>query len=133
MAWWLDDELWSVEYKTGKEAYPETAMQLAALNRADWAGKPGDPKKYRIPKATRFGVLWIRPEAAELILKGVANTIANKELTYDLARLREAIRAPKRELAGRKNVEEDLQRLIPGAKLMTTSGFGEAVIRHMDD
>lgn len=72
-------------------------------------------------------------EAADLILKGVANTIANKELTYDLARLREGIRAPKRELAAKKNVEEDLQRLIPGAKLMSTSGFGEAVIRHMDD
>ncbi len=70
-------------------------------------------------------------EAADLIIKGVANTIAAKELTYDLARLREAIRAPKRELAGRKNVEEDIQRLIPGAKLMTCSGFGEAVIRHM--
>jgi isocitrate dehydrogenase len=72
-------------------------------------------------------------EAADLIIKGVANTIAHKELTYDLARLREAIRAPKRELAARKSVEEDLQRLIPGAKLMTTSGFASAVIRHMDD
>jgi isocitrate dehydrogenase len=72
-------------------------------------------------------------EAANLIIKGVANTIANKELTYDLARLREAIRAPKRELAARKNVEEDLQRLIPGAKLMSCSGFASAVIRHMDD
>jgi isocitrate dehydrogenase len=72
-------------------------------------------------------------EAADLIIKGVANTIAAKELTYDLARLREAIRAPKRDLAGRKNVEEDMQRLIPGAKLMTCSGFGEAVIRHMAD
>jgi isocitrate dehydrogenase len=72
-------------------------------------------------------------EAADLILKGVANTIAHKELTYDLARLREAIRAPKHELAARKNVEEDLQRLIPGAKLMSCSGFGAAVIRHMDD
>ena len=72
-------------------------------------------------------------EAAELILKGVANTIAAKELTYDLARLREAIRAPKQELAAKKNVEEDLQRLIPGATLMSTSGFGDAVIRHMDD
>jgi isocitrate dehydrogenase len=47
--------------------------------------------------------------------------------------LREAIRAPKRELAARKNVEEDLQRLIPGAKLMSCSGFADAVIRHMDD
>jgi isocitrate dehydrogenase len=72
-------------------------------------------------------------EAADLIMKGVANTIANKEMTYDLARLREAIRAPKRELAARKNVEEDLQRLIPGATLMSCSGFATAVIRHMDD
>jgi isocitrate dehydrogenase len=72
-------------------------------------------------------------EAADLIIKGVANTIAHKELTYDLARLREAIRAPKRELAARRNVEEDLQRLIPGATLMSCSGFATAVIRHMDD
>jgi len=72
-------------------------------------------------------------EAADLIIKGVANTIAHKELTYDLARLREAIRAPKRELAARSNVEEDLQRLIPGATLMSCSGFASAVIRHMDD
>jgi isocitrate dehydrogenase len=70
-------------------------------------------------------------EAADLIIKGVTNTIANKELTYDLARLREAIKAPKRELAARKNVEEDLQRLIPGATLMSCSGFATAIIRHM--
>ncbi len=72
-------------------------------------------------------------EAADLMIKGVANTIAHKELTYDLARLREAIKAPKRELAARKNVEEDLQRLIPGATLMSCSGFASAVIRHMND
>jgi isocitrate dehydrogenase len=72
-------------------------------------------------------------EAADLILKGVANTIANKELTYDLARLREAIRVSKAELAARKNVEEKQQLLIPGAKLMSCSGFGDAIIRHMDD
>jgi len=47
--------------------------------------------------------------------------------------LREAIKAPKRELAARKNVEEDLQRLIPGATLMSCSGFASAVIRHMND
>jgi isocitrate dehydrogenase len=72
-------------------------------------------------------------EAADLVIKGVANTIAHKELTYDLARLREAIRASKAELAARKNVEENLQLLIPGAKLMSCSGFGDAIIRHMDD
>ena len=72
-------------------------------------------------------------DAADLIIKGVARTIANKELTYDLARLREAIKRPKRELAARRNVEEDLQRLIPGAKLMSTSGFASAVIQHMGE
>ncbi len=71
--------------------------------------------------------------AADLIIKGVTRTIANKELTYDLARLREAIKRPKRELAARKNVEEDMQRLIPGATLLGTAGFASAVIRHMDD
>jgi isocitrate dehydrogenase len=72
-------------------------------------------------------------EAADLIIDGVARTIASKELTYDLARLREAIRAPKRELAMRRSVEEDLQRLIPGAKLVGTSGFGDAIVRHMNE
>ncbi|MEJ0040087.1 MAG: NADP-dependent isocitrate dehydrogenase [Gammaproteobacteria bacterium] len=72
-------------------------------------------------------------QAADFIIKGVANTIAHKELTYDLARLREAIRTSKRDLAARKNVEENMQLLIPGAKLMSCSGFGDAVIRHMDD
>ena len=72
-------------------------------------------------------------EAADLIIRGVARTIANKELTYDLARLRQAIKTPKRELAARRNVEEDLQRLIPGATLMSTSGFASAVIRHMGE
>jgi isocitrate dehydrogenase len=72
-------------------------------------------------------------EAADRIIKGVTRTIANKELTYDLARLREAIKAPKRELAACKSVAEDLERLIPGARLMSTSGFAGAIIRHMDD
>jgi isocitrate dehydrogenase len=72
-------------------------------------------------------------EAADLIEKGVARTIAHKELTYDLARLREAMKASKREMAARRNVEEDLQRLVPGATLMSCSGFAQAIIRHMDD
>jgi isocitrate dehydrogenase len=71
--------------------------------------------------------------AADLIDKGVARTIAHKELTYDLARLREAMKTTKRELAGRRNVEEELQRLVPGATLMSCSGFAQAIIRHMDD
>src|SRR5262249_46401886 len=72
-------------------------------------------------------------EAADLVIKGVSHTIANKELTYDLARLREAIKAPKHELAARKSVTENPERPIPGAKVMSTSGFAGAIIRHMDD
>jgi isocitrate dehydrogenase len=74
-------------------------------------------------------------EAADLIIRGVANTIANKELTFDLARLRTAIRAPKRKdhPHDKHEVEEELQHLIPGATLVGTRGFGEAVIRHMRD
>ena len=70
-------------------------------------------------------------EAADCILDGVARTIAKKILTYDLARLREAIRAPKREVAGQRGVEDHLQKLIPGATLVGTRGFGEAVIANM--
>ena len=70
-------------------------------------------------------------EAADLIMHGVAHTIAAKIMTYDLARLRQAIRTSKREIAGQRNVEEKMQSLIPGATLVGCSGFGEAVIAHM--
>ena len=74
-------------------------------------------------------------EAADFVIKGVANTIANKELTFDLARLREAIRAPIRKdhPHDRQEVESELEQLIPGSTLVGTKGFGEAIIRHMDD
>ncbi len=74
-------------------------------------------------------------EAADHILHGVARTIANKELTFDLARLREAIHQPIRKARphGRKDVEDELEQLIPGATLVGTRGFGDAVIRHMAD
>ena len=74
-------------------------------------------------------------EAADFIVKGVANTIANGELTFDLARLREAIHQPirKERPQDKKGVESELEQLIPGATLVGTRGFGEAVIRHMDD
>ena len=74
-------------------------------------------------------------EAADLVLKGVANTIANGEVTFDLARLREAIHQPKRAERphGKKDVEQELDKMVPGATLVGTRGFGEAIIRHMDD
>jgi hypothetical protein len=68
-------------------------------------------------------------------MEGVARTIANGELTFDLARLREAIHQPIRKDRphGKKDVEEELEHLVPGATLVGTKGFGEAVIRHMND
>ena len=74
-------------------------------------------------------------DAADLVLKGVANTIANGEVTFDLARLREAIHQPKRKDRphGKEDVEQELDQMVPGAKLVGTRGFGEAIIRHMDD
>ncbi|HLU62323.1 MAG TPA: NADP-dependent isocitrate dehydrogenase [Gammaproteobacteria bacterium] len=70
-------------------------------------------------------------EAADLIIEGMRATIAEKTMTYDLARLREAIRVPKRELAAGANVEEKMEKLIPGATLVGTTGFGDAIIRNM--
>ena len=74
-------------------------------------------------------------EAVELVIKGVRNTIANGELTFDLARLREAIHRPIRKDRphDKSEVEHQLEDLVPGATLVGCSGFGEAVIRHMDD
>ena len=74
-------------------------------------------------------------EAADNIMDGVAKTIANGELTFDLARLREAMHQPirKERPHDRKDVEEELEHLVPGAKLVGTRGFGDAVIRHMND
>ena len=76
-------------------------------------------------------------EAADLVIKGVANTIANGELTFDLARLREAIISPIRKgTAARqvKEVEHRTRATDPGRHAgRHDSGFGEAVIRHMDD
>ncbi len=67
MAARINGEVWLIDIKTGSGAYAETALQLAGLHNADWAGRTDDPKKYAIPKATRFGVLHVRPEQAELI------------------------------------------------------------------
>jgi hypothetical protein len=63
----LAGDLWLIDYKTSKGVYSETALQLVAYARADWAGRANDPVKYAIPKVTRYGVLHIRPEGAELV------------------------------------------------------------------
>jgi isocitrate dehydrogenase len=71
-------------------------------------------------------------EAADFIIRGMAGAIAAKEVTYDLARVRTAITAPQRQPGERPSAQQEMARLMPGATLVTTSGFGEAVIKYMD-
>ncbi len=63
----IDGEIWLLDYKTGFGVYPDTALQLAGLARAQFIGLPGDPTQYSVPAATRFGVVHIRPEGARLL------------------------------------------------------------------
>jgi isocitrate dehydrogenase len=70
-------------------------------------------------------------EAADLILKGVGGAIAAKTVTYDLARARAGVVTRSTRVGSQKDVAEDLERLMPGATLVTTGGFGDAIIEHM--
>lgn len=63
----IDGETWLLDWKTGSGIYPETGLQLAAYANADFIGRTGTAKKFRIPKASRYGVVHIRPEGARLI------------------------------------------------------------------
>jgi hypothetical protein len=56
----IDGEVWLLDWKTGKGVYDEVGMQLAALHFADrvLAEEPTI-----LPKATRFGVVHIRPDS----------------------------------------------------------------------
>ncbi|MGH1537280.1 MAG: NADP-dependent isocitrate dehydrogenase [Gammaproteobacteria bacterium] len=70
-------------------------------------------------------------EAADLIIKGVEGAIAARTVTYDLARARAGFGANRRRPGTSKEVQEDLQRLMPGATLVSTTGFGEEIIKNM--
>ena len=59
-------------------------------------------------------------EAANLVLKGVANSVAALEVTFDLGR----------ESSASSGAEE---RLLEGATILGTAAFGESIIRHMKD
>ncbi|MEC9206098.1 MAG: NADP-dependent isocitrate dehydrogenase [Pseudomonadota bacterium] len=75
-------------------------------------------------------------EAADYVLNGVKGAIRNKQLTYDLARARAGKRIIRTKTARKSNrttedVQQEMSKLIPGAWLVTTSGFGDAVIDNM--
>jgi len=63
----IDGQTWLLDLKTGSGVYPETALQLAAYGSADFVGRPSTPRRFRLPRATRFGVIHVRPETARLI------------------------------------------------------------------
>ena len=76
MACRIGDEVWLLDIKTSTKEiglgerdfpYSETALQLAAGRFAEFVGKPGDPKRYPIPPATRFGVVAVTAEGCELV------------------------------------------------------------------
>ncbi len=68
-------------------------------------------------------------EAADLVMKGVSGAIADKELTFDLAR-EPASKRTKKEAADRKAGAPET-RIREGATLVGTDGFAESAIRHM--
>ena len=73
-------------------------------------------------------------EAADLVLKGVKGAIRNKQLTYDLARARAGkrlIRVKYKDKNRPVDVKEEITKLVPGATLVSTSGFGDAVINNL--
>jgi hypothetical protein len=63
----IDGEVWLLDVKSGSGIYPETGLQLAAYANADFIGRPGVPRRFRLPRATRFGVVHVRPEGARLV------------------------------------------------------------------
>ena len=74
---------------------------------------------------------WNKP--AQLIVDGVADAIAKKTVTYDLARVRGGIPAGSGHLGSRQDVDAELQRLMPGATLVTTSEFANRIIDSMNE
>lgn len=54
-----------VDIKTGKRPYPEVAMQLAAIQNADFMLAP-DGTESPIPRYDRYGVLHMRPRSCRL-------------------------------------------------------------------
>ena len=63
----IDDETWLLDVKTGAGLYEETGLQLAGYAFATFIGRPGVTRRFRLPRATRFGVIHVRPDGARLV------------------------------------------------------------------
>jgi isocitrate dehydrogenase len=70
-------------------------------------------------------------EAADNVMNGVAQAIANKTVTYDLARVRAGMQTLVKKHEHGQEIVKELEELMPGATLVTCSGFGDAIINCM--
>ena len=72
-------------------------------------------------------------EAADCIIRGICGAIVSKHLTYDLARVqqRSINPSPPKIFGSQQEVAQELDRIIPGATLVSTTDFGKAIINHM--
>lgn len=66
--WRLDTKTSEVGPAGYKGPYAETALQLAAANYAEFSGRPGDPRKYRVPAADHHGVLALRGDGTYAVV-----------------------------------------------------------------
>ena len=67
-------------------------------------------------------------EAADNVMNGVAQAIANKTVTYDLARVRAGMQTLVKKHEHGQEIVKELEELMPGATLVTCSGFGDAIV-----
>ena len=70
-------------------------------------------------------------DAADKVMNGVAQAIANKTVTYDLARVRAGMQTLVKKHEHGQEIVKDLEELMPGATLVTCSGFGDAIVECM--
>ena len=67
-------------------------------------------------------------EAADNVMNGVAQAIANKTVTYDLARVRAGMQTLVKKHEHGQEIVKELEELMPGATLVTCSGFGDSIV-----
>jgi hypothetical protein len=59
-------ERWLLDIKTGG-VYAEAALQISAYAAAQFIGRAGDPRKYRLPRVSRYGIVHVQADRAELV------------------------------------------------------------------
>ena len=70
----IDGAVWLIDLKTSKsvadkdgKVWRDMRMQLAAYAGAEFVGRPGDPKKYRLPAIERYGIVHVTASGTRLV------------------------------------------------------------------